>query len=103
MLRALGVPSILPENSKTCCLRFYTDQTGSQFAFEEKVRMHLQEFGDQGQGCWKGETEELSSSSLAFHLLPSSKVLAIYGFRLIILFSTGKKDLMPVVRGCQWG
>lgn len=78
VLRALGVPSILWLNP---------DQTGSRFAFKGKVRMRLQEFDDQGQGCWKGETEELSSSSLAFHLLPSSKVLAIYGFRLIILFS----------------
>lgn len=82
-----GVPSILPESSKTRCLRLNTDQTGSWFAFEGKVRMHLQGFGDQGQGCWKGETEELSSSSLAFYLLPFLKVLAIYGFRLIILFS----------------
>ena len=49
--------------------------------------MRLQGFGDEGQGCWKGETEELSSSSLAFYLLPFLKVLAIYGFRLIILFS----------------
>ena len=103
VLRALGEPSILPENSKTCCLRFYTDQTSSRFSFEGKVRMHLQEFDDQGQGCWKGETEGLSSSSLAFYLLLSSKVLAIYGFRLIILFSTGKMDLMPAVRGCQRG
>ena len=69
VLRALGVPSILWLNP---------DQTGSRFAFKGKVRMRLQEFDDQGQGCWKGETEELSSSSLAFHLLPSSKVLAIY-------------------------
>ncbi|KAI4578683.1 hypothetical protein MJT46_000051 [Ovis ammon polii x Ovis aries] len=31
-----GVPSILPESSKTRCLRLNTDQTGSWFAFEGK-------------------------------------------------------------------
>lgn len=65
-----GAMSILPAKLKDWLPSGSTQtRLGSWFAFEGKVRMHLQGLGDQGQGCRKGETEELSSSSLAFYLL----------------------------------